>query len=103
MIVTLTAEDAKSFAGLSPSSAKLVLSPGYNGPRAPHRRIVRATPRRVAIVGGYWWTAKQMNLSAFLEVADPILQNANVGLDIVGVQKVLIWIHAKWRSATKVN
>jgi glycosyltransferase involved in cell wall biosynthesis len=84
IIVTLTAEDAKSFARVSPLSAKLVLPPGYNGPRAPERRIVPATPRRVAIVGSYRWTAKQMNLSAFLEAADPILQNAGVGLDVVG-------------------
>jgi glycosyltransferase involved in cell wall biosynthesis len=84
VIVTLTAEDARSLTPLSPSSTKVVLPPGYNGPRAPDRQIVRATPRRVAIVGGYWWTAKQMNLSAFLEAADPILRNADVGLDIVG-------------------
>ena len=84
VIVTLTAEDAKRLAPLSPSSAKLVLPPGYNGPRAADRRIVQAAPRRVAIVGAYWWTPKQMNLSAFLEAADPILQNADVGLDIVG-------------------
>jgi glycosyltransferase involved in cell wall biosynthesis len=84
IIVTLTAEDAKSLAPLSPLSAKLVLPPGYNGPRAPDRQIVQATPRHVAIVGNYHWTAKQMNLSAFLEAADPILQNAGIGLDIVG-------------------
>jgi polysaccharide biosynthesis protein PslH len=84
VIVTLTAEDAKSLAPLSPSSAKLVLPPGYNGPRAPDRQIVQATPRRVAIVGSYGWVSKQMNLSAFLEAADPILQNAGVGIDIVG-------------------
>jgi glycosyl transferase family 1 len=84
IIVTLTAEDAKSFAGLSPLSAKLVLPPGYNGPRAPDRRIVQATPRRVAIVGAYRWTPKQMNLAAFLEAADPILQSAGIGLDVIG-------------------
>ena len=84
IIVTLTGEDANSFAPLSPLSAKLVLPPGYNGPRAPDRRIVQATPRRVVIVGAYRWTPKQMNLSAFLEAADPILQNAGVGIDIVG-------------------
>ena len=83
IIVTLTAEDAKSLAPLS-SGVKLVLPPGYNGPRAPERRIMQATPRRCAIVGNYQWTAKQMNLSAFLEAADPILQNAGVGLDVVG-------------------
>ena len=84
MIVTLTAEDAKSFAGLSPSRAKLVLPPGYNGLRALDRRIELATPRRVAVVGDYHWTPKQMNLAAFLEAAGPVLQNTGVGLDIVG-------------------
>jgi len=84
IIVANTAEDAKSLARLSPLSAKLVLSPGYNGPRALERQIVPATPRRVAIVGSYRWTAKQMNLSAFLEAADPILENVGVGIDVVG-------------------
>jgi glycosyltransferase involved in cell wall biosynthesis len=84
IIVANTAEDAKSLARLSPSSTKLVLQPGYNGPRAPDRQIVQTTPRRVAIVGSYWWMPKQMNVSAFLEVADPVLQNAGVGIDIVG-------------------
>jgi len=84
IIVAHTAEDAKSLAALSPSSAKLVVPPAYHGPRSSHRQIEHATPRRVAIVGTYHWTAKQMNLSAFLETADPILQNAGVGIDIVG-------------------
>jgi glycosyltransferase involved in cell wall biosynthesis len=84
LIAAHTAEDAKSLGRLSPLSAKLVLPPAYHGPRAPDRRIVRATPRRVAIVGNYRWTPKQMNLSAFLEAADRILQDAGVGLDIVG-------------------
>ncbi|MBV8894621.1 MAG: glycosyltransferase [Acidobacteria bacterium] len=83
ILVTLTAEDAKSLAPLSPS-AKLVLPPGYNGPHVPERQVVQATPRRVAIVGSFRWTPKQMNLAAFVEAADPILQNAGVGLDIVG-------------------
>jgi glycosyltransferase involved in cell wall biosynthesis len=83
IIVTLTAEDAESLAPLSPS-VKLVLPPGYNGPHVPERQVVQATPRRVAIVGSFRWTPKQMNLAAFVEAADPILQNAGVGLDIVG-------------------
>jgi len=84
IIVTLTTEDANSLAPLSPLSAKVVLPPGYNGPRAPDRQIVQATPRRVVIVGAYRWTPKQMNLSAFLEAADPILHNAGIGIDVVG-------------------
>lgn len=84
IIVANTSEDAESLARLSPSSTKLVLPPGYSGPRAPDRQIMQTTPRRVAILGTYGWMAKQMNLSAFLEAADPILQNAGVGIDIVG-------------------
>jgi glycosyltransferase involved in cell wall biosynthesis len=84
LIVTLTAKDAESFSRLAPLSANLVLPPGYDGSRAPERLIVPTTPRRVAIVGSYRWTAKQMNLSAFLEAADPIFQNAGIGLDVVG-------------------
>jgi hypothetical protein len=84
IIVTLTSEDANSLAPFSPSSSKLVLPPGYNGPRAPDRLIVHATPRRVVILGAVRWTPKELNLSAFLEVADPILQKAGIGVDIVG-------------------
>ncbi len=84
IIVANTAEDAKSLARLSPLSVKLVVPPAYHGPRAPDRRIVQATPRRVSVVGSYHWTPKQMNLSAFLEAADPILQSAGVGIDVVG-------------------
>jgi polysaccharide biosynthesis protein PslH len=84
MIVTLTNDDADSLAPLSRSTANLVLSPGYDGPRAPNRQIGHATPRRVVIIDNYWWTPKQMNLSAFLEAADPILQRAGIGLDVVG-------------------
>jgi len=84
IIVTLTSEDADSLTPLSPVNTKLVLLPGYSGPRAPNRRITPATPRRVVIVGDYHWMAKQINLSAFIEAADSILQNAGVGLDVVG-------------------
>jgi len=84
IIVANTAEDAKDIARLSPSSAKLVLMPAYHGPHAAERRIEQTTPRRVAVLGAYRWTPKQMNLAAFLEAADPILQNAGVGIDVVG-------------------
>ena len=84
LIVAHTAEDAENLARLSPLSAKLVLPPAYYGPRGPDRRIEQATPRRVAILGAYGWMAKQMNLSTFLEAADPILQNAGIGIDVVG-------------------
>jgi hypothetical protein len=99
IIVTLTPEDANSLAPLSPLSAKLVLMPGYNAPRASDRQIVRATPRRVVIVGAYRWTPKQMNLSAFLGTADPILHNAGIGIDIVG--EVSDSLRKAWEAKVK--
>ena len=84
LIAAHTAEDSASLEPLSPLSAKLVLPPAYHGPRVQDRQIVQATPRRVAVVGNYRWMAKQINLSAWLEAADPILQNADVGIDVVG-------------------
>lgn len=83
IIVTLTGEDAGSLASLS-TNVKLVLPPGYDGPRASERQIEHTTPRHVAVLGSFYWTPKQMNLAAFLEAADPIFESAGIGLDIVG-------------------
>jgi polysaccharide biosynthesis protein PslH len=101
IIVTLTAEDGKNLAALSPWSAKLVLPPGYDGPRAPDRQIEQATPRRVAIVGSYRWIPKQMNLFAFLEAADPILGEAGVGIDVVG--EVPDPVRKAWEARVKAT
>jgi polysaccharide biosynthesis protein PslH len=84
IIVTLTTDDANSLVSLSHSSTKLVLTPGYNGPSAPDRQIAHTTPRRAVIVGAFRWTPKEMNLSTFLERADPILESNGVGVDVVG-------------------
>jgi glycosyltransferase involved in cell wall biosynthesis len=84
IIVSNTVEDSARFARLAPSTVRLVVPPGYDGPRAPHRQITAGTPRRVAILGNYEWSAKQMNLSRFFEAADPILYAAGIGLDIAG-------------------
>jgi polysaccharide biosynthesis protein PslH len=84
LIAAHTAEDRNSLERLSPLSAKLVLPPAYHGSRVSDRQIVQATPRRVAVVGNYLWMAKQINLSACLEAADPVMQDAGIGIDIVG-------------------
>ena len=101
IIVTLTAEDASSLTPISPLSTKLVLPPGYSGPRAMARQISQATPRRVVIVGAYRWTPKEMNLSAFFETADPILRNAEIGIDIVG--EVPDSLRKAWQAQVKAT
>ena len=84
LIAAHTAEDRNNLDQLSPLSAKLVLPPAYHGSRVSDRQVVQATPRRVAVVGNYRWMAKQINLSACLEAADPVMQDAGIGIDIVG-------------------
>jgi hypothetical protein len=101
IIVTLTSEDAGSLAPLSPSTPKLVLRPGYTGPRALDRQIAQTTPRRVVVVGSYRWTPKEMNLSAFLESADAILQKAGIGVDVVG--EVPESLRKKWEARVKAT
>jgi glycosyltransferase involved in cell wall biosynthesis len=101
IIVTLTAEDASSLTPISPLSTKLVLPPGYSGPRAMGRQISQATPRRVVIIGAYRWTPKEMNLSAFFETADPILRNAEIDIDIVG--EVPDSLRKAWEAKVKAT
>lgn len=84
LIVTLTEKDKILFQGLGTKAEFIVIPPGYEGPRRPERVITAATPRHVAIVGSYGWTAKQMNLAAFLEAADPILAQAGIAVSVVG-------------------
>jgi glycosyltransferase involved in cell wall biosynthesis len=83
LVVALTAEDAASFRALSPKLETLVCPPGYDGPRAPPRSLA-GTGRRICMIGSLRWLAKQMNLEAFLAVADPLFAAAGVELDIIG-------------------
>jgi glycosyltransferase involved in cell wall biosynthesis len=84
LIVTLTEKDRELFRGIGAHHDFLVVPPGYDGPRRPERTILATSPRRVGIVGSYRWTAKQMNLTAFLEAADPIFARSGIELSIVG-------------------
>jgi glycosyltransferase involved in cell wall biosynthesis len=84
LIVTLTKEDRELFAGIGATGDFLVVPPGYDGPRRADHEIGPQTPRQVGIVGSYRWIAKQMNLAAFLDSADPILAAAGIELLVVG-------------------
>ena len=62
---------------------------------------MHATPRLVVIVGAYRWTPKELNLSAFFEATDPILQNAGVGVDVVG--EVPDSLRKAWEARVKAT
>ncbi len=84
LLTTITEEDATTLgAGMVPER-RLTLLPGHSGWRAAARSIDALTPRRAIIVGSFHWAIKQENLRRFLEVADPLLAQHGIGLDVVG-------------------
>lgn len=83
LLVALTEEDAHSFAALAPGLRTLVCPPGYDGAGAPPWSVATAG-RQICMIGSLRWIAKQMNLEAFLKVADPLFAAAGVQLDIIG-------------------
>lgn len=83
LVVTLTKRDAADFRRIG-ASKTLVVPPGYDrpvvfDPWSPIERI-----NRVAIIGSFEWTAKQVNLSNFLLAADQRFAAAGIGIDVVG-------------------
>lgn len=85
MVTAITEEDAAKFRHSElPPRRLIVLPPGYAGDRLQNREITDEMPRLAVIVGSFNWVAKQMNLEAFLKVADPLFARAGVRLRIVG-------------------
>jgi len=84
LVTAITAEDKARYFVDGARTTIEVLSPGYDGPTLADRRIGYALPRRAVVVGSFDWIAKQLNLSEFLAVADPLFAAAGAQLQIVG-------------------
>ena len=84
LLVALTEQDSAAFAAINPILPKLVLPPGYCGPRQRKRTVDNTVPRRAIIVGSFSWIAKQMNLQRFLEVASTPFTRHGLELHVVG-------------------
>lgn len=84
LVTAITADDKARYAKDSPEAAIEVLSPGYDGASLRDRQIDQTLPRRAVVVGSFDWIAKQLNLSEFLAVADPLFAAAGAELQIVG-------------------
>jgi glycosyltransferase involved in cell wall biosynthesis len=82
LVVTITEADARRFDAAGARSV-ITITPGYDGPRTD-RDIDETIERRVVLFGSYNWIAKQMNLRAFLAVADSRFYERGIQLDIVG-------------------
>ena len=84
LVVTLTERDASEFRRVG-ARKTLVVPPGYDRPVAFNLWSAIERRRRVAIIGSFEWTAKQVNLSNFLLAADSRFAKAEIGIDIVGM------------------
>jgi len=84
LLVTLTKHDGTAFSAINPTLQRVVLPPGYCGSRQSTRTITKSVPRRATIVGSFNWTAKQMNLQRFLEIADPTFTKSAIELHVIG-------------------
>src|SRR5262245_27049945 len=83
-LVALTRHDSTAFSAINPTLQRIVLPPGYCGPRQSTRTITKSVARRATIVGSFSWTAKQMNLQRFLEIADPTFTKSAIELHVIG-------------------
>jgi polysaccharide biosynthesis protein PslH len=84
LVTAITEIDLQRFKQQAPEKRYLLLPPGYRGRRIEPRCIGPGTPRRVLLLGSFWWIAKRRNLEAFLNAAFPALTHEGIGVDIVG-------------------
>jgi len=84
LVVALTDSDRGNLLKDAPGKPAVLIPPGFVGAIRPQRAIDAAVPRRVVMLGSVQWIAKQMNMAAFLSVADPAFAKAGITLDIVG-------------------
>jgi glycosyltransferase involved in cell wall biosynthesis len=91
LLTTITDEDRNTLGAGMAKDSSLSITPGYGGQIVSARRITTATPRRVLIMGSFRWVVKQVNLTRFVEIADPIFKKQCIELDVVGdIPKALL-------------
>jgi glycosyltransferase involved in cell wall biosynthesis len=83
-VSTITEEDCTSYRDIATAPRYVVVTPGYDGPRAKPRQIGSRTPRQVLMLGSFDWLPKQLNLEKFVQVAGDKFQKNNISLNIVG-------------------
>jgi glycosyltransferase involved in cell wall biosynthesis len=84
LVTAITPAEVEAYREQFPGQHYLCLTPGYEGPFFPERRITGETPRRVVMSGSFEWIAKRINLERFLEQAAAPLADAGIALQIVG-------------------
>ena len=100
LVATLTEHDARAFRQIG-ARRTVVLPPGYDHPVGEAIWSQTERQRRVVMIGSFEWTAKQVNLSHFLSVADARFAEAGIGIDIVGT--VPADLRAAWEPKLKAT
>jgi glycosyltransferase involved in cell wall biosynthesis len=84
LVTAITPEDGARYGAEWPHKQVEVLTPGYGGHARAERQITPDLPRRAVIVGSFDWIAKRLNISEFIQVADPIFADHGIELEVVG-------------------
>lgn len=84
LVTSITAEDAERFAVDAPSTAGVVLTPGYTGEISSRPTLTSSVPRNVVMVGNYKWVAKSENLRQFVAAADSVFHRHGITLHVIG-------------------
>lgn len=61
-----------------------IVPPLYTREAVQSRNIDSSVPRRIAIVSGFKWSAKVLNLEHFLKASEGALRDAGVSLSVIG-------------------
>jgi glycosyltransferase involved in cell wall biosynthesis len=101
LVAALTDSDRRNLLEVAPNKPSILIPPGFTGPSRAGRVIDAAVPRHTVMLGSVQWIAKQMNLAAFLRVADPAFASAGITLDIVG--DVAAEFRAEWSPKVKAT
>jgi glycosyltransferase involved in cell wall biosynthesis len=101
LVAALTDSDRRNLLRAAPGRASILIPPGFTGPVRAGRKIDASVPRHLVMLGSVQWIAKQMNLAAFLRVADPAFAAAGITLDIIG--DVAAAFRAEWTAKAKAT
>ena len=84
LVTANTPDDRRTVMASAGRTPVALLPPGYDGPRVASRTIDPWVPRRAVVVGSFDWPPKRISLERFLATAAPVLQRADIELQIVG-------------------
>jgi glycosyltransferase involved in cell wall biosynthesis len=84
VVTSITRDDLVRFERDAPAAQHVLVPPGWSGTIDRPVTPIAERPRRIGVLGSFEWHVKQENLRRFLSVADPLLAEAGIELEIGG-------------------